>query len=196
MTIAFRFAAALAALLVLGGCRARAKQPEQFGTLGDFTLVSQDGQRFGSAELRGKVWVGAFFFTRCPTICPRITRRLRELQIEAGHRGIALRLVSITVDPENDTPEVLRRYATQYQADTSSWTFLTGDDSVIRKTAEQGFKLAVEGRADAAAADFGILHGSHLVLVDQSLVIRGYYRTSDDSENERLLSDVERLTRR
>jgi protein SCO1/2 len=183
---------ALVALLITASCQ-RAPEPPRLSTLADFSLTSQSGAPFGSAELRGKPWIGAFFFTRCPTVCPVITRRMRALQLDAQKKNLALNFVSISVDPENDTPGALRRYAESHQADTSSWTFLTGDYELIRRTAEQGFKLAVEGRADAAAPDFGILHSSHLVLVDRSLQIRGYYRSSDDAEMARLLTDAERL---
>ena len=179
-------------LLAIASCQ-KAPEPPRLGTLSDFSLTSQSGASFGSAELRGKPFVAAFFFTRCPTVCPVIARRMRALQLEARKKKLELAFVSISVDPENDTPEVLRRYAQNVEADTSSWTFLTGDYELIRRTAEQGFKLAVEGRADAAAADFGILHGSHLVLVDGALQIRGYYRSSDEAEMARLLADAERL---
>jgi protein SCO1 len=179
-------------LALVASCQ-KAPEPPRLSTLSDFSLTSQSGARFGSAELRGKPWVAAFFFTRCPTVCPVITRRMRALQLEAQRKKLDLRFVSISVDPENDTPEVLRRYAESSQADTSSWTFLTGDYELIRRTAEQGFKLALEGRADAAAPDLGILHGSHLVLVDAALQIRGYYRSSDDAEMAHLLADAERL---
>jgi protein SCO1/2 len=83
--------------------------------------------------------------------------------------------VSISIDPDNDTPAVLRGYAAQYGADTATWSFLTGDAKAIRATAEQGFKIAAEGTADPSKADFGITHGTQLVLVDRTLHIRGYY---------------------
>jgi protein SCO1/2 len=134
-------------------------------------------------------------FTRCPTICPRITRRMRTLQERASERGVALRLLSISVDPDNDTPDVLRDYARRFGADTRNWAFLTGDFASIQKVAVDGFKLALEGRADAGVADFGILHGSHLVLVDPELAIRGYYRTDEDAAMTALLADAARLTR-
>jgi protein SCO1/2 len=187
-----RFCSLTLSLALLASCQ-KAPEPPRLSTLPDFALTSQSGKSFGSAELRGKPWIGAFFFTRCPTVCPVITRRMRSLQLEAQKKQLDLRFVSISVDPENDTPEVLRRYAESSQADSSSWAFLTGDFELIKRTALDGFKLAVEGRADAAAPDFGILHGSHLVLVDGALQIRGYYRSSDDAEMARLLVDAERL---
>jgi protein SCO1 len=171
------------------------KQPELevLGQLGDFTLTRENGQTYGKKDLEGKVWVAAFMFTRCPTVCPRITQRMREVQSAAQKKGIPLTLVSFSVDPEYDTPQVLTQYAAAQNVDLANWRFLTGDYALIQKTAEQGFKLALEGKADAAAEHYGISHGSHLVLVDGQARIRGYYRSSDDAEMARLVEDAARL---
>jgi protein SCO1/2 len=115
---------------------------------------------------------------------------MRDLQQAAAKGGVKLGLVSFSVDPENDTPEVLTAYATQYGADLTSWRFLTGDLEVVRKTSEQGFKLALDGKPTPGAADFGLFHGSHLVLVDGVGQIRGYYRTSEDAPMAQLLKDA------
>jgi protein SCO1/2 len=171
------------------------KQPELevLGQLGDFTLTRENGQSYGKKDLEGQVWVAAFMFTRCPTICPRITQRMREVQSAARKKEIPLTLVSFSVDPEYDTPQILTQYAAAQSADLANWRFLTGDYALIQKTAEQGFKLALEGKADAAAEHYGISHGSHLVLVDGQARIRGYYRSSDDQEMARLVEDAARL---
>ena len=178
--------------LALAACRSTPPLPE-LGSVPTFSLESQDAAPFGSRQLEGRVWAVAFMFTRCPTVCPRVTRFMRKLQVAAKSDNVAVRLLSISVDPENDTPPVLKEYARRFDADLSSWTFLTGDFEAIKKTSEEGFKLALEGRADASAKDFGIVHGSHLVLVDQRSKIRGYYRTDDEQEAERLLVDAKRL---
>ncbi len=163
------------------------------GQVGDFALTDQAGKAAGASTLRGHVWAAAFMFTRCPTVCPRITRRMRELQQAAAAGGVKLRLVSFSVDPEHDTPAVLATYAKRYQADLASWSFLTGDLEVVRNTAVEGFKLALDGKAQAESEHFGILHGSHLVLVDPELQIRGYYSTADAAELGRLLTDARAL---
>jgi protein SCO1 len=186
----------LLALLVLlaapAACQKKQELPE-LGRLDGFALTRENGQRFGSAELAGQVWVAALIFTRCPTVCPRITQRMRDIQQKAKQRAIPLTLVSFSVDPENDTPEVLTRYAAAQNVDLANWRFLTGDYALLQKTAEQGFKLTFEGRADAAAEHYGITHGSHLVLVDSKLTIRGYYRSADDDQMARLIEDAARL---
>jgi protein SCO1/2 len=168
------------------GCRSRRALPA-LGTIRPFSLTDQDGRRFGSAELAQDPWIAAFFFTRCPTVCPRITRRLRELQ-----QRTAARLISVSVDPEHDTPEVLRRYASENGADPARWRFLTGERPRVERLSAD-MKQALEGRADPGAPELGILHGSHLVLIDRGLVIRGFYRSSDDAEMARLAEDVARL---
>lgn len=180
---------ALAFSLAPLGCSKR-PPPADLGPIGAFELKDQAGKPIGSQELSGKVWVAAFMFTRCPTICPRITTRMRKLQEDAASKSVPLQLVSISVDPDNDTPDVLRAYAEQYHADQRSWSFATGDFKIIQQTAVNGFKLALDGHADPKAEGFGIVHGSHLVLVDPALHIRGYYRSDDESELARLLLDA------
>lgn len=181
---------ALAGLALLGGGCRRASDLPQLGNVGTFSLTNQASQAVSAQTFRGKVWVAAFFFTRCPTVCPRITRRMRALQQAAAEEEVKVQLVSFSVDPENDTPPVLQAYARQYGADLTSWSFLTGDLSVVRKTSEQGFKLALDGKPTPGADHLGLFHGSHLVLVDSAGDIRGYYRTSEDEQMAQLLKDA------
>ena len=178
------------AFTLLVACQ-RSREPlPTLGRVGAFALVDQDGKPITADTLRGKVWIAAFFFTHCPTICPRITRRMRALQVEANARLPELDFVSFSVDPENDTPPVLLAYAQQYSANLRNWSFLTGDLAVVKATVVDGFKLALDGKPDPSAQNGGIIHGSHLVLVDRQLAIRGYYRTDDDAEMKRLLEDA------
>jgi len=174
------------------GCK-RASDLPALGSVGSFSLTDQAGRPVSAQTLRGKVWAAAFFFTRCPTVCPRITRRMRDLQQAAAKGAVKLELVSFSVDPDNDTPDVLAAYAKEYGADLATWRFLTGDLEVIRKTSEQGFKLALDGKATPGAEHFGLFHGSHLVLVDGAGQIRGYYRTSEDEQMAQLLRDAAAL---
>jgi len=185
-------ACALSAPAFALGCKRAADLPA-LGSVGSFALTDQAGRSVSEGTLRGQVWAAAFFFTRCPTVCPRITRKMREVQQAAAKDSVKLQFVSFSVDPENDTPPVLAAYAKQYQADLTSWRFLTGDLEVVRKTSEQGFKLALDGKATPGAEHFGLFHGSHLVLVDGQGQIRGYYRTSEDEQLGQLLKDAARL---
>jgi protein SCO1/2 len=184
----------LVAALMTFGCR-REPELQRFGKIADFALIDQSGAQFGSAELRGHVWIAAFMFTRCPTVCPRITARMSSLQRELQQRDADVRFVSFSVDPDHDTPEVLRRYASQHGAETSTWRFVTGDYEALKKTIVEGFKIALEGKAQEGAEHYGILHGSQLVLVGPDGTIRGYYGTADDAEVNRLRDDATRLAR-
>jgi protein SCO1 len=186
-------------LLLLGSvlawasaCR-RAEALPELGKVGSFRLTDQANRPVTEESMRGRVWAAAFFFTRCPTVCPRITRRMRQLQEQAQKGGVELELVSFSVDPENDTPEVLAAYAQKYGANLATWRFLTGDLEVVRKTSEQGFKLALDGKPTPDADHLGLFHGSHLVLVDRTGTIRGYYPTSEDAQMAQLLVDAERI---
>lgn len=183
----------LALALALTGCQK--KKLDDFGPVPSFALTDQAGAPFTSDSLRGKVWAAAFVFTRCPMACPRVTRAMRRVQEDAARRKVALFLVSFSVDPDNDTPAVLRSYAREYGADLASWSFVTGDATVVRTTAEQGFKIAVEGTADPRRADFGITHGTQLVLVDGALHIRGFYATDDEAALARVVTDAAQIAK-
>jgi protein SCO1/2 len=178
---------------IWAGCKRQAEPLPTLGQVGAFSLVNQNGAAVSAETLRGKVWVAAFFFTHCPTICPRITRRMRQIQVAAAPKTPALTLISFSVDPEHDTPPVLLAYAQRFDADLKTWSFLTGELEVVKRTVVDGFKLALDGKADPAAENGGIIHGSHLVLVDRTLAIRGYYRTDDDDDMTRILEDAARL---
>jgi protein SCO1 len=176
----------------VAGCKSGKDLPD-LGGVPPFAMVDQAGKSFTNETVRGKPWVAAFVFTRCPSVCPRVTKVMREVQVQAKEGKVDLRLVSFSVDPDNDTPEVLMRYATEYGADLATWSFVTGDSRVVRETAEKGFKIAVEGSPDPSKADFGLTHGTQLVLVDPDMRIRGYYTTADEQARQNLVSDARGL---
>lgn len=186
-----------AGIVVLLGVACERERPAPslpvLGEVQAFALRDQANRPVSEATFRGGAWVASFIFTRCPSVCPRITRSVRMLEREAEHRGLELHFVSFSVDADYDTPEVLRAYAERYDADLERWSFLTGDSAQIQRLAEGAFKLGVEGRATPGAEHLGITHGSRLVLVDANLAIRGYYGYDDDAEQARLLDDAERL---
>ncbi|MEM9864650.1 MAG: SCO family protein [Myxococcota bacterium] len=153
----------------------------------DFALERQDGESFGSANLRGRPWVANFIFTTCPSICPTLTSQMANL--ERRTREVNAQFVSFSVDPENDRPEVLRAYAASHDANLDRWAFLTGDTDAMRSVIEEGMRMRMGDRA----ADGDILHGGHFVLVDGQNRIRGFYR-NDGAELERLEADLRRLS--
>ncbi len=147
--------------------------PPDLGTLPDFALTDQTGQPFGTRDLRGKVWVADFIFTNCAGSCPLLSQKMAEVAKRARQLGPDFRLVSLTVDPERDTPPVLAGYAAHYGANPHKWSFLTGDMVTIQNAVTDGFKV---GMGKDKVGDFWeIFHGENLVLVDRQLHIRGYF---------------------
>lgn len=108
----------------------------------DFVLTDQDAQPFDTQSVAGRVWVGSVFFSNCPGPCFRENQALADLLREIDDPD--LMVVSLTCDPDNDTPDVLNRYADRFDADTSRWKFLTGDMEVIKKIANESFQLPAE----------------------------------------------------
>jgi protein SCO1/2 len=153
--------------------------------LPDFSLVERSGQQLGLVDLRGKVWIADFIFTRCPGPCPRMSSRMAVLQSNLRDEG--LRLVSISVDPEFDSPEVLGKYASQYQAEEGRWFFLTGDKTAIHHLAKSGFLVG--------GVDDVTLHTTRFVLVDRQGRVRGYYSSSDEGDLRKLRNDSSALLR-
>lgn len=156
--------------------------PEPLATLPAFELTDQRERPFGSAELAGRVWVANAFFTRCVTICPRLTSRVRALQDRlAGGPADAVRLVSVSVDPGHDTPPRLAAYAATHGADPERWRMLTGETEQVRSLLVDGFMSHVGERREIGDGLFDIAHASRLVLVDDVGRIRGTYGTDDDA---------------
>ena len=154
--------------------------PPVLGQVPRFSLVAPDGNRFGSQELRGHVYVASFFFTRCGTICPALMAQLARLERRYREDGFdSIRLVSISVDPEHDTPERLREAEARYGVDSSRWVLLTGPRDEIRALAVDGFKLALGEATKGEDGVIDIAHSGKLVLVDPEGGLRGYYDSSD-----------------
>jgi protein SCO1/2 len=152
-----------------------------------FELTDERGQPFGTEQLLGRVWVADFVFTSCPTVCPKLTTRMVDIQHRSRHLGEAFHLVTFTVDPENDTPERLAEYARAYHANGARWSFLTGPLDKIESTVVKGFKIAMGKEPSEPGSNlFSIFHGENLVLVDQEGNIRGYYEANEVGEGELL----------
>jgi len=170
------------------------------GQLPSFALVDQEGRPFGLAEVHGKVWVADFIFTSCSDACPRLTAHMRSLQdrLDPAER---IGLLSVTVDPERDTPQKLAEYARISGAQGSLWKFVTGAQREVERTVVNGFHIAmgkvpVEATDDALRAQaFEILHGDRLVLVDARGRLRGYY-VADEDGLRRILRDARSLAGR
>ena len=160
-----------------------------YGTIPPFELTNQDAQPFGTGQLQGRIWIADFIFTSCPGPCPLISSRMAELQRPLENSDV--HLVTITVDPETDTPEVLRDYAERLHARPGRWDFLTGDKDTIFKLTQQGFKLAVADGEEEGNP----VHATRAVLVDRRGTIRGYYDVTAPDGVTKLLADTSHLLR-
>jgi len=175
---------------------------KNFGALPDFTFTERSGRKVSLADLKGKIWVAQFFYTHCTDICPLTVPQMGLLHLEYLNDPefrSAVRFVSITVDPERDTSEVLSKYAERFSADPDLWLFLTGDKAATVRLAQQGFKLGIgeETNPPEVAKKTGeqkeLFHSNRLVLVDRTAQIRGYYSGIDAEAMVRLRRDLKTL---
>jgi protein SCO1 len=161
--------------------RTTPEAPKVFGTLPAFELTNSRGEPFGSKELEGAVYIANFVFTSCPSICPALMDRMNAVQKRVKNTSGMVRLVTITVDPETDTPEKMAAYGKRFGARPSRWHLLTGDYQVIEETVVKGFKLAMGKDAENL---FQIFHSERFVLVDRRGRIRGYFEATDEGIDE------------
>jgi protein SCO1/2 len=157
----------------------------------EFNFTDQNGQPFGSADLSNKIYVANFFFTNCPSICPRMQTLMKKVQDEDDFKKLSdFELVSFTVDPDRDTQEKLKEFSTRIQADDSRWHFLTGDRAKLYQLASSGFMLSAMEDSTAAG---GFLHSDVMVLVDRNKHIRGLYEGTSLKDVKRLIDEIKVL---
>jgi protein SCO1/2 len=175
--------------------RARAVELPRYGTVPAFALRDAGDQAFGTAQLDGRVWIADFIFTSCPEICPRMSENMSRLQTWLVNRALdgRVQLVSVSVDPDRDTPDKLRAYAQQFHARAGVWTFATGSQQAIEDAVVHGFKVAVSREKDDSEDGFAIVHGTRFVLVDGKRQIRGYYDSGDAAAMAKLRDDAAAL---
>jgi protein SCO1/2 len=152
----------------------------------NFSLLDQNGKTITDADLKGRVWVANFVFTRCQGPCPMMTAKMAGLQDALGPANI--RLVTFTVDPEHDTPQVLKAYAKERGVDERFWTLATGNLEVILSVA-RGMLIA----AAPAEGDQPILHSTKFILVDQEGRLHGFYSSEQAGDTDRLTADALKL---
>ncbi len=165
----------------------------------DLILTNQLGQRISiNKDLKGKIVVIDFIFTTCPSICPRLTANMRKLQLsfkkdpkKEASLDTIVQLITITVNPERDTFQVLRAYADRNGVNHDHWWFLTGDKKTIYDYARNELHLTV-GPGDGGADDF--IHTEQITLLDKDRYIRGYYSGLEDKEVKKCADDIVLLT--
>ena len=154
------------------------------GSIPEFEFVDSEGRTIGLNTLKGKVWVADFIFTTCTMACPIMTGNMNTIH-KKYKKNDDQRLVSISVYPEYDTPEVLKKYASQYDANTDNWHFLTGKESTVKEVIRDGFKIG----------DYEdiIFHSEKFALVDKNGMIRAYYNGMKTEDMKKLKKDINNL---
>ncbi len=196
MAVVARFVAVLILCLVILGISNLAERLEapkvyvqreapDFGPAPEFDLIDQRGAKLSSEDLENKVYVAAFFFSSCRGPCPVINANMARLHKQFS-KYPRVRFLSISVDPQTDTPEVLADYARKFvDPNDSSWSFLTGQKDKIYTLVTEGFKVGLSGNPP--------IHTTRAVLVDQSAKIVGFYDATDSAKVKELGKDISAL---
>jgi protein SCO1/2 len=207
LSILAALALAIFAVAVLKTFRASEPSSPVLKTLSSFSLVDRNAEPFGTSDLEGHIWVASFIYSTCPGPCPLVVRALRGVDERLAEIP-SLRIVSISVDPDHDTPDVLEEYATTHAIPSGRWKLLTGDPDLVFATIRENFLLGVgaardmfpEGTEEAVIAaaiqsDGPVAHSVRFALVDKKLNVRGYYKSTEIDELDRLVHDARRLSR-
>ena len=162
-----------------------------YKTLPAFQFTDQDGKPFGDANLKNKIYVANFFFTSCPTICPKMQTLVKKLHDQDDFKTLEdLKIISFTVDPDNDTPQKLKEFEKEIRADGSRWKFLTGNRDSIYNLAFKGF---MANAMPDSAAPGGFLHSDLVFLIDRDKRIRGIYEGTNSLDMKRLIDETKVL---
>jgi protein SCO1/2/putative membrane protein len=158
----------------------------------DFSLTNMDGRTITKAALLGRPWAVCFVFTKCLGPCPRVTQQLKALQDRLKKSDI--RLVTLTVDPARDTPEVLQNYAKLNGADPERWYFLSGDQAAIYRLIQHSFRMPVqEVNGPNRQEGFEVIHSTNVMLVDRHGVVQGKFNAAKDEEMVSLRRELQKL---
>ncbi|AND41109.1 MULTISPECIES: SCO family protein [Cytobacillus] len=178
-------------LLVLSACGQSGIKDALNWELADFKYTNQDNQEIGLKDLEGKVWVADFIFTNCEDVCMPMTANMKKLQDLAKKEGIKnIEFVSFSVDPKVDTPEVLKEFASTYNADFTNWHFLTGySQEEIEKYAMEYFKAIVKKPQTGDQ----VIHGTDFYLVDQNGNVMKYYTGLNEIPLDEIMNDIKAL---
>ncbi len=159
-----------------------------FHTVPDFSFINQDSQIVTNATFKDKAYVVDFFFTSCPTICPKLTREMLRLHdhFKAEDR---LLLLAHSIDTRHDSVPVLKKYAENLEVTSDKWHFITGDKDEIFEIADDYFSVAI----DNPDAPGGFDHSGRLILVDKNRYIRAFCDGTDPKDVDRFILDIQKL---
>jgi cytochrome oxidase Cu insertion factor (SCO1/SenC/PrrC family) len=185
-----RILALLLVLAALSACRVGEQHelPPLF-PVPNASLLDEKGKAVQLDAMKGHVTVYNFVYTRCTTTCPMMTANMRRLTQKIA-KDAPVRFVSISVDPQYDTPPVLARYAQRFRND-DRWVFLTGDRDTILKLSAEGFKLAAQGPPEPGAEP--LMHSSKFAVADRTGMVRDYYGGTDGDLSEHVAGTIRRL---
>jgi protein SCO1/2 len=152
-----------------------------------FKLKNQFGKEVGLEDWGGKIIIADFFFTSCPSICPKLTRNMKKLQTAFKKTDSLVRFVSFTVDPARDTVQALKAYGDKFGIDHDTWFMLTGDRKELYDIALNEFKASIASNGNI---DTGFIHTDRFFLLDKDRVVRGWYNGLDSANLDKLIKDV------
>ena len=152
-----------------------------------FKLKNQFGKEVGLEDWGGKIIIADFFFTSCPSICPKLTRNMKKLQTAFKKTDSLVRFVSFTVDPVRDTVQALKAYGDKFGIDHDTWFMLTGDRKELYDIALNEFKASIASNGNI---DTGFIHTDRFFLLDKERVVRGWYNGLDSVNLDKLIKDV------
>ena len=180
------------ALLAPADAAEDAAPPVDPEPLPDFALTERRGDTVTRADLEGEVTVVGFIFTRCASTCPRVSNSMMEQRADLAEAGV--RFVSLSVDPEYDTPDILTTYADFYgAAGDDDWLWLTGDRDEVYDLIQNGFEQSVGKNEGATDPGFAIYHTNNLMLVGPDATVRGQYNALIPKEMAQLRRDAAEL---
>jgi protein SCO1/2 len=161
-----------------------------YPTIPYFYFLNDDSVIVKSTDMKGKIWVADFFFTTCPTICPTMTKNMQKLNTDTKDLHDDLQFISISINPQHDTPSTLKRYREHYKATASNWQFFTGKEAETHQLGIENFQIFA-GRDDESEG--GYAHSGAFTLVDKEGFVRGVYLGTDEKQVIQLEKDIRKL---
>lgn len=158
---------------------ARRHAPEPMVVVEDWMLVDQNGDRLSKKDLSGKIVIADFFFTSCPTICPKLTQAMKEIYKRFEDKTDKVHFVSITVDPKTDTPSLLKNFMLENNIDVPNWHCLTGSPEELHDVVVNKMRVHLGEKNHDETGRYDIPHLAHLALFDQNGDLRGLFKTED-----------------
>lgn len=156
----------------------------------DFKYLNQDSVMVTSESMKGKVWIADFFFTSCPTICPKMTSQMKRLSIMTDDIAKYLQFMSFSIDPTTDRPEVLRKYISRNGITAKNWNFFTGDEEATHQLGVDYFQVFANKDIESEG---GYAHSPAFVLIDREGYVRGVYVGTETTQVDQLEKDLRKL---